>query len=545
MPDNASNQEQLGQEVKQLRREIARLQAAAARHRQMAARLGGVTRLYTVLRKIHEAAVLLQKPKQLCRRACRIAVEHGLFRMAWVGLAQPDTLLVKPLAFWGIEEGALEEMRLSMAAASEGQEPMQTAIRQGRPCLCQNIGADASLAPWHGQAAARGYRSLGAFPLLVRGETIGAIIFYAQEPDFFDAQTSQLLKSVAAILSFALEAAAKEKKRRHAEKALEENAANYRELVESGNSIILRLDPKGNIKFINQFAQQFFGYSQAEIIGKNVVGAIVPKVESSGRDLSAMIADLGAHPERYITNENENLRRGGEKVWVAWTNKGVFDDRGVLTGVLCIGNDITENRLKDWLRANDQAVQAMALAIEMRDPYTTGHQQRVTRLACALAQEMGLPEERIKGLRLAGLLHDLGKIVVPAEFLSKPGKLRVHEWAIIKDHPYFGYEIMKNIDFPWPVAQMIYQHHERWNGTGYPQGLAGEGILREARILAVADVVEAIASQRPYRSALGIDKALEEITRNKGILYDPEMVDHCVRLFTEKGFTLTDASVSA
>jgi len=126
--------------------------------------------------------------------------------------------------------------------------------------------------------------------------------------------------------------------------------------------------------------------------------------------------------------------------------------------------------------------------------------------------------------------------VVPAEFLSKPGKLRDHEWAIIKDHPYFGHEIMKNIDFPWPVAQMIYEHHERWNGTGYPQGLAGEEILQEARILAVADVVEAMASQRPYRSALGIEPALEEITRNKGILYDADPVEACVKLFTEKGF---------
>lgn len=540
MKDDGSYKEQLSKEVKELRREIAQLKVVAAQNREMAARLGGVTRLYTVLRKIHEAVVHLQQPKPLFQRACRIAVEDGLFRMSWVGLVQPDTLLVKPVAFWGIEAGYLDEMRISLADISEGQGPVGMAIRKGRHCICTNIENDASLAPWHDQAVALDYRSLGAFPLIVRTETVGAIIFYSHETDFFDTENIGLLKSVAAILSFALESSARETKRRQAEKALKENEANYRELVESGNSIILRLDPRGNINFINQFAQQFFGYSHGEIIGKSVVGTIVPEVESSGRDLVAMIADLGKHPERYITNENENLRRSGERVWVAWTNKGVFDKNGVLTEVLCIGNDITENRLKDWLRANDQAVQAMALAIEMRDPYTTGHQQRVTRLACALAQEMGLPEERIKGLRLAGLLHDLGKIVVPAEFLSKPGKLREHEWAIIKDHPYFGYEIMKNIDFPWPVAQMIYQHHERWNGTGYPQGLAGEGILHEARILAVADVVEAIASQRPYRSALGIDKALEEITKNKGVLYDSEMVDACVRLFNEKEFTLSD-----
>ena len=536
MKDDGSYKEQLSKEVKELRREIDQLKVVAAQNREMAARIGGVTRLYTVLSKIHEAAVHLQKPKQLFQRACRIAVEDGLFRMSWVGLVQPDTLLVKPVAFWGIEAGYLDEIRISIADISEGQGPVGMAIRKGRHCICKNIEADAIMAPWRDQAVARGYRSSGAFPLIVGTETIGAIIFYSQETDFFDAENIQLLQSMAAILSFALESAAREKKRRQAEKALEESEANYRELVEGGNSIILRLDPRGNIKFINQFAQQFFGYSKEEIIGKNVVGTIVPEVESSGRDLAAMIADLGEHPERYITNENENLRHSGELVWVAWTNKGVFDKNDVLTEVLCIGNDITENRLRDWLRANDQAVEAMASAIEMRDPYTTGHQQRVTRLACALAQEMGLPADRIKALRLAGLLHDLGKIVVPAEFLSKPGKLRDHEWAIIKDHPYFGHEIMKNIDFPWPVAQMIYEHHERWNGTGYPQGLGGEEILQEARILAVADVVEAMASQRPYRSALGIEPALEEITRNKGILYDADPVEACVKLFTEKGF---------
>ncbi len=187
-------------------------------------------------------------------------------------------------------------------------------------------------------------------------------------------------------------------------------------------------------------------------------------------------------------------------------------------------------------RTLEGTVSALMSAVEMRDRYTAGHQRRVTQLACAIANEMGLPEERIEGLRMAGLIHDLGKINVPAEILSKPGRLNDIEYGLIKAHPQVGYDVLKTIDFPWPVAQIVLQHHERLNGSGYPQGLLGEGVLLEARILAVADVVEAMASFRPYRPALGIDRALEEISQNRGVFYDPEVVEACLKLFAEKGF---------
>jgi putative nucleotidyltransferase with HDIG domain len=177
----------------------------------------------------------------------------------------------------------------------------------------------------------------------------------------------------------------------------------------------------------------------------------------------------------------------------------------------------------------------------MRDPYTAGHQARVTRLACAIAKETGLPDERIQGLNVAGTLHDLGKMYVPAEILSKPTRLTESEMMIIKAHPQAAYDILKGIEFPWPVAQIVLQHHERRDGSGYPQGLSGDDILLEARILAVADVVEAMASHRPYRPAHGIDKALEEISQNRDLLYDAGVVDACLKLFREKGFELDEA----
>ena len=182
---------------------------------------------------------------------------------------------------------------------------------------------------------------------------------------------------------------------------------------------------------------------------------------------------------------------------------------------------------------------ALISALEMRDPYTAGHQRRVTQLACAIGKELGFSEEQTEGMRMIGFLHDIGKIAVPAEILTKPGKISEHEFSLIKTHVEAGFNILKEIHFPCPVAEAIAQHHERLDGSGYPKGLSGPDILIQARILAVADVVEAMASHRPYRPGLGIKKALEEITEKKGILYDPQVVEACIKLFTEKGFEFT------
>lgn len=187
----------------------------------------------------------------------------------------------------------------------------------------------------------------------------------------------------------------------------------------------------------------------------------------------------------------------------------------------------------------EDTVRAIATIVEMRDPYTAGHQVRVADLAAAIAKQMVLPEEQIHAIHLAGVVHDLGKIKVPAEILSKPGRINDLEFGLIKVHPQAGYDILKGIDFPWPIAQMVWQHHERLDGSGYPQGLKGEAILLEARILAVADVVEAISTHRPYRPGLGIEVALAEITKQRGVHYDPRVVDGCVALFREQHYSFT------
>lgn len=480
---------------------------------------------------------------------------------------------------------------------------------------------------------------------------------------------------------------------------LKKSEEDYWELAELVNSIILRIEPTGKITFLNEFGRKFFRYEREEIIGKNVIGTIVPELESSGRDLTHLIETIYREPERHVINENENRRKDGSRVWVLWTNKPVLDKRGQVIEILCIGTDImarkaaekvlqeandglerkvrerteelqkayedlsleiverkigeealresetkyrsiVENAMeglfqikeegkcllantalvrmlgyesqeefvlatdglgrqlfvlptgyldfkrllgatgyvkgletqiykkdgsKTWVRANVRAIydergsflyyqgtveditpqmvmdgttKALSKAIEIRDPYTSGHQQRVTQLAVAIAKEMGYDEDHLKAIEIAGLLHDLGKIYVPAEFLSRPGMISLNELSVLKDHSKAGYEILKDIDYHYPIAQIVLQHHERMNGSGYPQGLPGDQILQEARILGVADVVESMASHRPYRPSLGISMALNEIEKNRGTLYDEAVVDLCLKLFREKGFRL-------
>ena len=317
-------------------------------------------------------------------------------------------------------------------------------------------------------------------------------------------------------------------------KRAEEELRGQALIFDNTQDSIVVTDLEGNIIRWNPAAERMFGYYKDEVFQKTL-GMLTT------RFLSGTLRD-----GRW-TGEMNFTRKDGNEGICETTVIPLRDEHDNITAVFGVSHDITEHKqaeeelqrsyhkLRETLIAT---VNTLASTVEMRDPYTAGHQRRVTVLASAIAEEIGLAEEQFDGLRLAGLIHDIGKIIVPVEILNKPGRISETEFNIIKTHPQVGYNILQEIDFPWPVAQIILQHHERLDGSGYPQGLKDGGIMVEAKILAVADVVEAMASHRPYRPALGIEVALEEIEKNRDILYDPEVADICQRLFTEKGFTL-------
>jgi len=253
--------------------------------------------------------------------------------------------------------------------------------------------------------------------------------------------------------------------------------------------------------------------------------------------------------ELVLDAEHRVIRRDGQVRHILARIHVSKDAAGRIIRYYGANQDITERKqaeeklgsmLSNLRKAIGGTVQAIVQVVEMRDPYTAGHQRRVADLARSIATEMGLPSDVIEGIRMAAVIHDIGKVSVPAEILSRPGKLTRNEFELVKDHPLTGYDILKDVEFPWPIAEIIYQHHERLDGSGYPRGLKGDDVLLEARIIGLADVVEAMASHRPFRPAQGIDAALEEITEHRGTLYDPEVVDACVKLFREKGYALTD-----
>ncbi len=331
--------------------------------------------------------------------------------------------------------------------------------------------------------------------------------------------------------------------RKKAEDALRKSEVKYRDLVDGAHEGIFQSTAEGRHITVNQAFANMLGYESPEEVVKNITDiAHQVYVHPEDRAKILQIIEKEGSVKGY---ETEFYRKDGSKTWVSVNMHAVRDDRGKLLYYQGIDQGITDRKkmekerqknIERLRRSLGSTINAMATIVETRDPYTAGHQRRVADLARSIAAEMKLTSEQINGIRMASKIHDIGKISIPSEILAKPTKLTELEFNLIKTHSQSGYDILKDIDFFWPVAQIILQHHERINGSGYPNGLKGDQILLESQILAIADVVEAISSHRPYRPAFGINIALDEITKNKGILYNPAAVDACLRLFRERNY---------
>jgi len=329
---------------------------------------------------------------------------------------------------------------------------------------------------------------------------------------------------------------------RLAEQALVDSERQFRGLVEQSIAGIYIVQD-GRFVYVNPRYAQILGYSRQKLFGREALSVVADEDRERVRALEGARSSEGRVHFTFTA-----LRRDGTTADIgAHETDSSYGGRPAVIGLM---QDISDKR-----RAEEQAkhhlaqlqatlmrtVEVATTISEMRDPYTAGHEKRVAQIAVAIGAELGLDENRLEGLRVTGYLHDIGKMTIPSEILSKPTRLSAIEMQLVKGHAQAGYEVLKNVEFPWPVAEATLQHHERMDGSGYPRGLKGEAILLEARILAVADVLEAMSSHRPYRPGLGIDKALEEIERGCGTLYDAGVVAASLRLFREKGYVLPAA----
>ncbi len=376
-----------------------------------------------------------------------------------------------------------------------------------------------------------GVKSFACVPIIYEGRSEGVLaVDNLQTKKPFSQSDINLLMGIAPQIGISMNNARTYQKIRQSEE-------QFRALGENAPDIIYTLDADGAFSYINPAWEKILGYKKEETIGRYFIDFVRKK------DVRRCIRYF-----KRVRSDKETIKgftgvlitRDGDERLFNISCSPNLDSAGEVSGAIGTIKDITdlEKSVEVLKTALQSTIDAMAVIVESKDPYTSGHQKRVMDIAVAIAEEMNLEEDKISGIRMAAMIHDIGKINIPAEILSKPGKLTDIEFSMIKTHPEAGYNILKNIEFMYPVAQIVRQHHEKMDGSGYPGGLSGNDILMESRVMAVADIVEAMATNRPYRPSLGIAEALKEIRQDRDTLYDPKVVDACLKLFEEKGFYL-------
>lgn len=478
----------------------------------------------------------------MLQRVCDTAFAAQAFAAAWASLRDPASGIFEPVAFPPIL-GPFRQLVRSLLLASDSRDysPTRRALQSGEAQFVERMRE----LPW--PAAAQplismfGIGGVAALPLRRDGEVAGALTLYVAEPDYFDADTRRALVSISRRISSTLDAIDANQQLRQALVRLGAREAQFRALVEQSLTGIYMIQD-GRFSYVNPRLCEILGYSAEALLQMG------PHDVTLEEDRALVDAQLHrrksgematARYEFRIRRPSGEIRHVGVHGSLA-----MIEGRRVIIGVL---QDITARVQAEQLVAKQLGrlsnamhgtVGAVSRMVELRDPYTAGHESRVAALMREIGRTMDYAPDRQEGLEVIGGLHDIGKIAVPAEILVKPSKLTGAEFDLIKEHPRRGYEILAGLDFPWPAAQATLQHHERMDGSGYPHGLKGKDILPEARVLAVADTVEAMASHRPYRAGLGIDIALAEIERGRGSAYDADVADACLALFREKGYQL-------
>jgi PAS domain S-box-containing protein/putative nucleotidyltransferase with HDIG domain len=362
----------------------------------------------------------------------------------------------------------------------------------------------------------------------------------SSELDAFNADDVFVLETLGNQVAIAIQNAFLFERIETALDALQVSEERFALAVQGANDGIWDWDIQKNSLYWSPRVKELLGYAEDEL--DITFDTLDSTLHPDDRDQTKSTIEARLKDGGLYRVDHRLRTKSGEYRWFRARGQVVFDEAGNPVRMVGSTADITgrkqaEERLHQTLRG---IIDALGQIVDIRDPYTAGHQKRVTQLSIAIAKEMELSDEQIEGIRVAGLLHDIGKMSIPTEILSKPGQLSELERTLFKVHPKVAYDILPTVDFPWPIAQIVLQHHERMNGSGYPQGLKGKEIMLEARILTVADVTEAMASDRPYRPAFGIDEALEEISDNKGELYDLGVAEACLRLFNEKRFRFGD-----